>query len=301
MSKAREIKISLEIFPIFSYFGVVERVIPEVKIGSIFLLLLFSSVALASFEDLGGGTRATGMGGAYVAMAEGAETLFHNPAGLGVMTHRELTLLYCNPFGLKGLTYGTGVGVLPTRIGVLGLGFQSFGNRLYKESSFILSYGNPYRGDLWYGFNLRYMRLEIQGYGSDGTLGIDVGLLIRLSREIKWGFLARNPNRPTLGKKKEDLPQVYSTGLSLKLSRDILLALELYKDVRFPLEVRFGTEFKVLKSLHLRTGVSSNPSRFSTGTGISIGHLQIDYAFYTHQDLGSTHQISLTLRWLANP
>jgi len=230
-------------------------------------------------------------------MAEGAETLFHNPAGLGVMAHRELTLFYCNPFGLRELTYGTGVGVLPTRMGVLALGFQSFGNRLYRESSFILSYGNLYGEDLCYGFNLRYMRLEIQGYGSDAALGVDTGLLIRLSRRIKWGFFARNLNRPIIGEKKEDIPQTYSTGLSLKPTENVLLALDLYKDVRFPVEVRFGTELKVLGSLYLRTGVGSNPSRFSTGIGISIGYLQIDYAFHTHQDLGLTHQISVTLRF----
>ena len=50
----------------------------------------------ASFLEIGIGSRAVGMGGAYVAMAEGPTAAYWNPAGLGMMDHTEVSVMHMN-------------------------------------------------------------------------------------------------------------------------------------------------------------------------------------------------------------
>ncbi|MCH8021406.1 ComEA family DNA-binding protein [candidate division KSB1 bacterium] len=75
----------------------------------------------------------------------------------------------------------------------------------------------------------------------------------------------------------------------------MILNLEIFKDVRFEQEIRFGVEFKAFDNLALRTGTSNNPSRFSAGFGIHVNRFTVDYAFFTHNDLGLTQQMSFSI------
>ncbi|MDZ7262895.1 MAG: hypothetical protein ONB05_12420, partial [candidate division KSB1 bacterium] len=176
-----------------------------------------------------------------------------------------------------------------------GLAFQTFGCPAYRENTAVFSLGSTYQKKMFYGFNLRFHKLDIPGYGSDYCLGLDLGFLITLSPVTTWGFFARNVNRPTLGQDPEELPQIYCTGLSLTPLKTLILNLDMYKDIRYPTEVRAGLEYRLFEALALRTGVGNNPSRFTAGLGILVNIIEVDYAFSTHSDLGLTHQISLTI------
>jgi hypothetical protein len=47
----------------------------------------------------------------------------------------------------------------------------------------------------------------------------------------------------------------------------------------------------------LRAGVGNEPASFTGGIGINYNIFQLDYAFYKSQDLGITHQGSLTVNF----
>ena len=72
-----------------------------------FILIFVFAFGLSSFssaqegifflgEELGVGSRAMGMGGAYVGIADDYSALYWNPAGLGFLEGTELALMHVN-------------------------------------------------------------------------------------------------------------------------------------------------------------------------------------------------------------
>ena len=71
----------------------------------IFFVIFISSAQSQHFAKYGGdfmstgtGPRALGMGGAYVAVAEGSISSYWNPAGLGRLEYPEIHLMYSERF-----------------------------------------------------------------------------------------------------------------------------------------------------------------------------------------------------------
>ncbi len=56
-----------------------------------------------------------------------------------------------------------------------------------------------------------------------------------------------------------------------------------------------GINYDITENLSLRIGFANEPSKFSGGIGIHISIFSIDYAFFTHPDLGFTHQAGLII------
>lgn len=250
---------------------------------------------LAGFGDLPVGARPLAMGGTYVALANTPDALFVNPGGLSQIIGTEISLFYQKPFGLADVNIGSASVSFPFWTTRLNLGFFSLGNPFYEEQAFILAYSKSLQGRIYYGASLKYQSVKIHNYGAGGTIGLDIGLIVALNPQLSLGLAAKNINRPGVGKSKEKLPQTLNTGLTLNPHPYLILNLELFKDVRFPQEIRFGVEFKAFDNLALRTGTASNPSRFSAGFGLQVNRFTIDYAFFTHNDLGATHQMSFSI------
>lgn len=261
---------------------------------ALFIIFWFPVTLRAGFEPTEHGARPLGMAGAFVALSDNVWAPFFNPAGLRLMNWREVAVFYSpQPFGLKELAHGSISYVEPTSIGAFGFSARTYGFELYREVTATVSYANAYRNVLFYGANISYYHLSISNYGSDGTIGIDIGILAYITDYLRWGFCAINMNMPTIGQAKEKLPQVYTTGLSFNPLSELVMNLDVQKDVKYPASVRFGVEYEIFDMLALRTGVANNPSKFSAGLGVRYSIIEFDYALYTHQELGLTHQISV--------
>ncbi|TDI78692.1 MAG: ComEA family DNA-binding protein [Caldithrix sp.] len=251
----------------------------------------------AGLGDFPVGARSLAMAGTYVALANTADALFLNPGGLSQITGTEISLFYQKPFGLDDVNIGSVSASFPLWRTRLNLGLLSLGNSLYQEQVFLIAYSKSYQERIYCGIGLKYQSVEIAGYGSDGTLGIDIGWVVAIHQQLSLGFAAKNINRPSIGKSREKLPQTFSTGLALYPHPRMILNLEIFKDVRFEQEIRFGVEFKAFDNLALRTGTANNPSRFSAGFGIRVNRFTVDYAFFTHNDLGLTQQMSFSIHF----
>mgnify|MGYP002682578709 CR=1 FL=1 len=59
-------------------------------------------IGTAAMLDIGLGARALGMGGAHIAVADGAAAVYYNPAGLAFIDGRHIVSLYTNQFGAAG-------------------------------------------------------------------------------------------------------------------------------------------------------------------------------------------------------
>jgi len=109
------------------------------------LYFAFCSGGYAAFEDLSISARSIGMGGAFIAVADDASTLFYNPAGLFQITRPELLVNGSYLFHLSGNSLYGFIGYVNriSEIGHVGISLLSRGVNLsarYRENILGLSY-----------------------------------------------------------------------------------------------------------------------------------------------------------------
>jgi len=204
------------------------------NIKSVLITLAMSAfLAGASYAALSGtaidptyigvGARPLGMGKAYVAVAEDADAIFMNPAGLGKIKSWKLTSMYSNFMG--DVKYGVLGGVIPMDTGALGIGYitsrvdgiwvlgddaassthwptpSSLGE--YSNSVGFISYGFPLEEvlgigkDIYVGANLKYFDQNGSGtdeasYAAGRGLDMDLGILYSPDGWLALGINQQN-------------------------------------------------------------------------------------------------------------
>lgn len=262
----------------------------------LYLLLLLLFVNTSNIAQINPGARQISIANADVALANDVFTLFNNPAGLAQINWKEVGVYYSPaPFGLTELANGYVAYQQPFSFGSLGIGGMTYGYELYRESKIILGYSYNYDNILFLGAAINYQTYSIQNYGSTGVFYLNFGGLVYILDDLRWGFSTNNINRATVGDQDDQIPVVFSTGFSFDILQNFSLNASLVKDIRYDLSLAFGIDYDIIEYLSLRIGAADNPSKFTAGIGINYSILGLDYAFFTHPDLGLTHQVGLTL------
>ncbi len=250
------------------------------------ILLVMTTSLFASF-DTKKGARSLAMGGAWTGMASGSDAFYHNPAGLWYYNHPYGETFFSRPFDLADLQSVTFNFLYPNDFGNFGMRLESFGFDLYREMTLGTSFSGTYDKKLAYGVAINYYHLSIKTGGSQATVGADVGLLFSPHKSLTFGFSSRNINNPKIA--GDPLPQTFSAGLSYRLAEEWTVNADIYKDINFPMDIRFGLQYKLFEKFSARLGLSAEPSHFSSGIGWDFGVGELDYGFYTTPDLGVTH------------
>lgn len=275
---------------------------------SAFLLALLAGIVSLSFPplataqstyDLYGSARADGLGWATTA-APLARGVHANPAASAAATRHTATFYAQQAFGLRVLRYGAVSVVAPFRWATAVGGASTFGFEDYREIHFSaggarsLSLGTT--RSIHLGLLLRYHHTRIAGYGSAGALALNPGLLVEILPSLHLGAHATNVNGATLAA-DEPLPRTFALGLAYEAYDDVRILADLYKDMAFPATVRAGVEVSPIDALALRAGVTTTPTRFTGGVGVSVGPLEAHVAARQHQQLGWSPSASLHLYW----
>lgn len=267
----------------------------------IFVLIFVVCIhqARGGFERTEGGARVLCFGGAFVGLADDSWAMLYNPAGLAQLRFPEFSVFYSpQPFGLTELKSISLAAAYPTNIGSFGASLREFGFELYREFSSSVSYAREVEG-IFAGMNLAYHSVSISNYGSAGTLGLDVGILVPILKTLRWGIAAKNVNAPTIGQSSERLPQTFTAGIFYQPLDALSLVFDYQKELGFPASPKFGFDYWIIDNVALRGGFADEPTTYAAGFGIRYLFFELDYAFTTHQELGLTHQASVTLRWLS--
>ena len=263
------------------------------KVFTLYLLLILNSLIYPQYNP---GARQISMANSDAALANDVFSLFSNPAGLAQLNWREVGIYYSPaPFGLTELSNGYVAYNEPFNFGSISIGGMTYGFDLYRESKVVIGYAYNYENILFAGATVNYHIYSIQNYGSTSAFYFNVGGLVYILDELRWGFVVNNLNRASIADIDDQIPMVLSTGFSYDILQNFSLNFALEKDIRFNPSVQLGIEYDIIEYLSLRAGTSNDPSRFTAGVGINYSIFSLDYAFFTHQDLGLTHQAGIIL------
>ena len=262
----------------------------------ILTIIIICSLTLSAYSQYNPGAKQISLSNSDVALSNDVFSIFNNPAGLAQMNWREVGVYYSPaPFGLSELANGFVAYHEPTSIGSFAIGGMSYGFDLYRESKFSLGYSYNYLNKFFAGVTINYQTVSIQNYGNDVALFFNIGGLAYVSNILRLGFSIQNINRASFGDDDDQIPMIFNTGFSYDVVDELTLNFAVEKDIKYKASFQFGINYDIIEYLSLRTGFSNEPSKYSAGIGINYSMFSLDYAMYTHNDLGLTHQAGIII------
>jgi hypothetical protein len=263
---------------------------------SVCVLLMQTCLARSGADNNGHGARPIAMANAYVAIADDPWAVVYNPAGLSFVSSLH-TSVFISPaqFGMKELRLVSVGAAIPSNAGIWGVVFDQYGFELYKETNAAFGFGRRLNEWISFGATIRITHVAIERYGNSTRGVMDIGGIALITDELRLGWSWMNATQTTIGVNSELLPEILSMGVCYEITEHSRLAAELEKDIRYPVIKKVGFEQDLFGALSLRLGLSDNPDRFSCGFGVRMAGCEFSYAGYSHQQLGWTHQVELSV------
>ena len=286
-------------------------------------LLATASDGVVNIQNVGSGARAQGLGNSFVAVADNADAVFANPAGLGQVAQRQVaytnvSLLYA---GIEGDDLGQHVVSYAQPLGEkmgLGLGYERIGSSLMSENGAFVSLSYQVERRLQVGVSAKYLFWSVGAIPDDngradplsnqsaGNVGVDLGLLWQSPVQgAQVGLLLKNINQPNVayGEVAGDadagaLPMDVHVGVGYRLSSQSLVSVQY---VRRDLTgegsdhgLVVGGETQLVEGLLLRAGGRRLLSEdagggLNAGLGYQWNQLVFDYAYDIGLDLTETN------------
>jgi len=259
------------------------------------------------------GPRAIAMGGAFSSIADDAEALYWNPAGLPWIGHQEITGTHANLFG-SDIQDNYAAFVLPlTRQDAAAVDWYRSGfndDELdFGENRIDLSYGRKVLPFLSAGATVKYLTRDTNLDGvsvrNGKGAGLDFGLIATPLDRLRFGVVAQDAFDTKLSYSQGQgtvvaYPRTVRVGASYSPIHNAIVAADL--DDR----LHVGTEFSPIDALALRAGVQDDGSgpdglTWSAGVGLRWNIVRFDYAYVDHPTLGGTSHFGLGLAFNFNP
>lgn len=294
-------------------------------LGAIAALLVcaVSSEAVVNIQSVGAGARAQALGNSYVAVADDADAIFENPAGLGQLENKSLAYTNVSLFfgGIEGDDLGQHVfsyaQPLGSKLG-LGLGYERIGSELMSENGAFLSLSYKLSKAFNLGLSAKYLFWSVGDIPADngrndplsnssaGNVGVDLGLMWQTPfKGANFGLMLKNLNQPNVasGTVAGDadagkLPMDVHLGVAYQLNAQSLVSVQF---VRSDLSgdssdnrLLVGGETQLAGDLLLRAGGSKIFEEDATGDlnaglGYKWNKLLFDYAYHIPLDLTETN------------
>lgn len=280
-----------------------------------------SGTVSGQFLKLPVNARVTAMGGAQVALAEGASSIGYNPAGVlsvanasfGGSYNRWIADITHSFFGLavnlQDLgTIGFGLTVLTTDdMAVTTPGFPEGTGELFKASDFAYTITYARQISEYFGLGLSAKYIKSYLYNSAikaNSIAFDIGTIYDIpALRTRLGISINN-----LGKdlkyinEQYSIPSVLRFGARVSLLQEeehnVFLALQIGRPNDSDEQYNIGGEYTFQNLVSFRTGYRFNydTENWSGGVGFSLASLGIngslDYAYTNFKYLPSTHLFS---------
>ncbi len=262
----------------------------------VFLFCLQTGGLLGQNENYPSGAREAGMANAAVVLSD-IWSNFLNQAGLARVDAFTVGAFYENRFMVTQYALRSFALAVPTYGGTIGASYSYFGYSKYNESKTGLAFGKAFGEKIAAGIQMDYLHVHIDGeYGNSDALTMEAGLLAEPVSNFLIGAHVYNPLRAKYNKfTNERVPTVFRVGMGYWFSDNLIVCVESLKNLDEEMNINMGTEYRLLKSIYLRAGLStSRISSYSFGVGFVLKGLNADLAFSDHSILGFTPHISMS-------
>jgi long-subunit fatty acid transport protein len=268
----------------------------------------------AIFLKIPVGARPVGMGEAYGAVADDANAIYYNPAGIANINGFEATFMHDARW--LGMRYEYTAFVVPVPKGVIGLGISYFssgelegmdvsgnptGDFSAYDFSLAVSYALEMSDAFSLGTNLKYVVEKIEEE-SGSSFCLDFGGLYLTPIEgVSLGMSLQN-----LGKAMKLVERSYPLPMNLRLAglyKHLTLPLTFCLDLNVPNDKKpnlcLGLEYELKKIFAIRLGYKTGSDLgimggFRTGFGLKWERFSLDYGYSPCGDLGSSHKFSFS-------
>jgi len=286
------------------------------------LSLLWMAPVPVSAQDQTGGVpgdwlsqyntaRSVGIGGAYVAAAEGPLGAIWNPASLSYMFQNEVVFessILFESTSLNSLSFAVPSRRFPSLgVSIIALGSgdfektnelnESLGTFGERDMAFVLSASKPLMKSLSLGVNLKVVNQSIEEFSSAG-FGADIGALYDVMPQVRLGLSLLNIAGPSLNLRdtEETFPFEFRGGAAISyLKGRGVLSAEIDHRSGPGATYFVGTEFWAHEKMALRVGYfNEEPSGgFSFLAGPAF---QFDYGM-SDSELGVVHRVGLSYKF----
>lgn len=259
------------------------------------LLALICIISIRVFaKQYNFGPRTTAMGMNSSSISDGY-AVGGNPAGLFAVQSITLTLAYMKRIIDVELSQETVGLIIPRKNNSLGFVFHRYGISAYNEITAGTMFARKFGERLAIALRVNYHQIKIQNYGITRGFSIDLGSIYKVNDQFSLGIYLNNP---TLQKYANDfvktsIDQSIYFGAAYQVSDKVIIATTINKTTAVPCNVALGLEYQFVKSINLRTGITTVPFRQFAGFGISYKKLKIDFAVESDPSLSYTPQIGI--------
>ena len=262
---------------------------------TLFFLSLMPFLANAQSVSSMLGGRAAGIGYASGTL-EDEWAIFNNIAGIAETKNLQTAFSYEAHAALTGANRMGFLIDSPLGFGTGGLSIFRFGDDVYSEQSISIGYATKI-GNTALGARVSYLQYRAQGFGTKGTLGVNVGGITHITNKLIIGAWVQNINQPKLKfSDEENVPVKLITSIALKPTDNFMWIAEVEKDALYKPLWKTGMEYCIFKKLAARIGFNINPQAFYCGIGFNGWRLKTDYAIQGFSQLGVSHQLSASYR-----
>jgi hypothetical protein len=267
-----------------------------------------------AFLFLDANARPVALGGAYTALANDANALLYNPAGLGRLSQSEATFMH-NEY-LQDITQDyaaiatqSGWSVNFNRLGLANIPRTTIsnpdgdGSTSYNDLALGLGYGQALTDSLSLGVGVKFIREDFDTVNMQGE-GLDLGGLYTPPAVpgLSVGVAAQNIGPKTYGA-PEQMPFNMRAGTAYTFhlgGTTHTVTADVEKERVQRVIFAAGVETLILDPLSLRVGYNSGNDQGSgvtMGVGFRFRALSADYAFVAMGQAGNAQRLSVTFRW----
>jgi hypothetical protein len=250
--------------------------------------MLSAQIGLNNAES----TRSLSNSGASVSFL-GIDAAFSNQAGLATVQGLTAIASAERRFSLAELnTVSIGV-ANGFKFGTVGLTLSNFGFDSYSTQKLGLSYARKLFDNLYLGGQFDVFNTQIKSFGSTQYITFEIGAYSIITSNLHLAAHIFSPGKIGITE-STDLSSRIRIGLKYIASKKVNIMLEFNKVLDASDDIRVGIEYKLSDKLELRTGIATDPAKYSFGFAYYMTELIIiEGGFSNHEVLGSTPGVSI--------
>ena len=209
----------------------------------------------------------------------GPWSVIGNPSGMAGLTTISVGLSYENYFQLPELGMASFSCGIPTKSGIFGLGYHSFGFSGLRQNQASLAYGRALGKWLRAGIGLHWLTVaQPAGYTDLFAILPSIGIQLIPLENVQVGITLINPAqqdfRPSGYK---EIPLSFLAGIGYRMGREAWVCFETEKRNGEHPRYTAGIEVDLLETIRFRFGIApSRGSIFSFGLGYRYKRISVD-------------------------